>query len=105
MDQHAPIKHKTFKAKQLPFMNNILRKAINVKGHLRRKHNSMKTNSTWNKYRAQRHLVTKLKRESLKRYFDKECNLQSKMSRTFWNVVKPLLSNKGNVQSSDLSLF
>ena len=58
MDQHAPIKHKTIKAKQLPYMNDILRKAINVKGHLRRKHNAMKTNSTWNKYRAQRNLVT-----------------------------------------------
>ena len=49
--------------------------------------------------------MTKLKIESLKRYFDKECNLQSKTNRTFWNVVKPLASNKGNVQSSDLSIF
>ena len=105
MDQHAPIKHKTVKTKQLPYMNNTLRKAINVKGHLRRKHNAMKTNSTWNKYRAQRNLVTKLKRESLKQYFDKECNLQSKTNRTFWNVVKPLVSNKGNLQSRDISLF
>ena len=32
MDQHAPIKHKTVKTKQLPYMNNTLRKAINVKG-------------------------------------------------------------------------
>ena len=95
----------TGNAKHLPFMNNRLRKAINVKGHLRRERNAMKTNSTGNKYRAQRNIVTKLKRESLKRYFDKECNLQSKTNRTCWNVVKPLLSNKGNVQSSVLSVL
>ena len=28
MDQDAPIKHKTVKAKQLPYMNNILRKLL-----------------------------------------------------------------------------
>ena len=57
MDQRAPIKHKIVKAKQLPYMNNILRKANNVKGHLRRKHNAMKTNNTWNKYRAQKRIT------------------------------------------------
>ena len=73
MDQHASIK--TVKAKQSPFINNCAR-LVNVKGHLRRKHNDMKTNSTWNKYRVQRNQVTKLKRESLKRYFEKKRGLK-----------------------------
>ena len=105
IDQHAPIKHRTGKAKQLPYMNNKLRKAINVKGHLRRRFNAMKTTSTGRNYRDQRNLVTKLKRESFKHYFDKECRQQAKTNQTFWNAVKPFISNKGYAQSQDITLF
>ena len=105
IDQHAPIKHRTVKAKQLPYMNNKLRKATNVKGHLRRRFNAMKTTSTWRNYRDQRNLVTKLKRESFKHYFDKECRQQANTNQTFWNAVKPFISNKGYAQSQDITLF
>ena len=71
IDQHAPIQHRTGKAKQLPYMNNTLGKDINVREHLRRRFNAMKTASTWRSYRDHRNLVTKFKRDSLKQYFDK----------------------------------
>ena len=65
----------------------------------------MKSTATWYKYRKQRNLVTKLKRESLKGYFAKECNQQPNTSTSFWNVVKPFVSNKGHLQMQDISLF
>ena len=65
----------------------------------------MKTTSTGRNYRDQRNLVTKLKRESFKHYFDKECRQQAKTNQTFWNAVKPFISNKGYAQSQDITLF
>ena len=105
IDQHAPLKKRTVQAKQLPYMNDALRKAINVKGSLRRHFNKTKSNYTWRKYRNQRNYVTKLKRSSLQKYFNKECNEQSKTNKTFWNAVRPFISNKGNMHSQDISLY
>ena len=105
IDQHAPLKKRTVQAKQLPYMNDALRKAINVKGSLRRRFNKTKSNYTWRKYRNQRNYVTKLKRSSLQKYFNKECNEQSKTNKTIWNVVRPFISNKGNMHYQDISLY
>ena len=46
-----------------------------------------------------------MKRDSLRNYFDKECNQQPQTNRTFWNVVKPLASNKGHSETYAISLF
>ena len=71
MDCRDPLKRRTVKARQLPHMNDKLRKAINVKGNLRRKYKKIKSSHSWNKFREQRNLVTKMKRDALRNYFDR----------------------------------
>ena len=51
MDRRDPLKHRTVKAQQRPFVNDKLRKAINVKGHLRIKYHKIKFSHSWNIFR------------------------------------------------------
>ena len=70
---HAPKKKRIIRSRQLVYMNGELRRAINVKGMLKRKMNKVHSKENITKYRFQRNLVTSLKRKSLKTYFDKRC--------------------------------
>jgi len=92
IDVHAPKKTRYLKKPQLPYMNGQLRKAINVKGMLKRKFHSFKDQSSWNKYKSQRNLVTSLKRKSLKEYFNQRCN-NDPNAKKFWDTVRPFMSN------------
>jgi hypothetical protein len=74
-------------------MNRELRKAIYKKQMLRSKFEKYKTNKTWEAYRKQRNLVTKLKRKSINTYFQERCTGGQK-SKHFYTTVKPFLSKK-----------
>ena len=62
---------------------------------LKRKSDRDKSNDlAWKRYKSQRNLVTKLKKASIKCYFDNKCNENSNYSsKEFWNVVKPFFKN------------
>ena len=94
LNEHAPIKEKTVKTKQTPFMNSKLRKAIFKKSMSFNKYKTWRTPANWEAYRMQRNLCTKLKRLSIRHYFSERCAGGPK-SKDFWPTVKPFLSNKG----------
>ena len=94
VNEHAPIKQKTIKGNQLPYMNGELRRAINVKRMLKRKFTKCNSNMNWDKYRKQRNIVTKLLKKSLQQYMQKKCN-EAVNGGDFWKTVKPLISNRG----------
>ena len=54
----------------------------------------MSEQQNWEKFRKQRHFVTKLKRKSMKTYFLERCSGGTKSS-DFWKTIKPFLSKKG----------
>jgi hypothetical protein len=69
IDHHAPLKYRYPRKNYVPYTNRELRKAIYNKQMLRSKFEKYKTNKTWEAYRKQRNLVTKLKRKSVNTYF------------------------------------
>ena len=95
IDEHAPMKQKKLKQKQLPYMNGQLRRAINVKAMLRRKFNKHASNSNWLIYKSQRNYVTRLKKQSLQVYFNEKCNDNDSSNKSFWTTIKPFFSDKG----------
>ena len=107
IDHHAPLKIKNTKGQTAFYMNNELRKAINVKGMLHRKYNKVPTNENWGKFRDQRNKVNKMKRNAMSTYFDKKCNnvSQNNNSKMFWNAVKPYFSSKASSTSDPVSLL
>jgi hypothetical protein len=63
-----------------------------------------RSNKNWEKFRKQRNLVTKIKRQSMKVYFLERCSGGSKSSE-FWKTVKPFFSKMGNCGEQKIVLF
>jgi hypothetical protein len=74
-------------------MNRELRKAIYNKQMLRNKFEKYHTDKTWEAYRKQCNLVTKLKKRSVRTYFLERC-IGGHKANNFWHTVKPFLSKK-----------
>ena len=58
---------------------------------------------TWEKYRAQRNLVNKIKKKSVSTYFQKRC-VGGIKSNSFWKTIKPYLSKKNTSGPSKVIL-
>ena len=83
-------------------MNAVLRRAINVKNMLKRKYDKCKCTENWQKFRSQRNLVNKIRKQSIANYMKTTCS-ESK-GKPFWNAVKPLFSDKSCGQNDDIIL-
>ena len=105
IDKNAPTKQRLIKCNQLPYMNDRLRKAINVKAMLRRKYQSFKSQQTWLEFKKQRNLVNKLKRTSIREYFEKNCVNNQKNSKHFWDVIKPFITDKTKSNYQNIMLY
>lgn len=70
---------------------------------LHNKYLKHRSNKNWEKYRLQRNLVNKIKKNSIKQYFFERCTGGPK-SNSFWPTIKPFLSNKGNVNNNEIIL-
>ena len=105
IDKHAPLKTRYIKNNQVPYMNDKLRKAINVKGMMYRKYLKNSNEQTLEAYRHQRNLVTRLKKQSIKQYFDIKCEKSDRNSKSFWETIKPFFSNKSPNSCSKINLL
>ena len=94
IDHHAPLKYRYPRKNYVPYTNRELRKAIYNKQMLRSKFEKYKTNKTWEAYRKQRNLVTKLKRKSVNTYFQERFAGGQKSKHLFYSTVKTFLSKK-----------
>ena len=93
VNKHIPLKTKTLRKPQVPFMNSNLKHAIFKKAMLRNKYYKVRTSENWENYRKQRNCVTKLRKQSIRAYFQKKCEGDNN-KMNFWQTVKPFLSNK-----------
>ena len=104
LDKHAPLKTKFTKNNcNAPFMNSELRKAIFKKRMLFNKFRKKRCPSTWDSYKAQRNLCTKLRKASINTYFAHKC-AGGIQNSNFWPTIKPFLSNKGQGQNGHITL-
>ena len=99
---YAPVKTRTLKGNRVPYMNGELRRYINVKHMLKRKHSRCNSSVNWENYRKQCNIVTQLRRKSVKMYMRNKCR-NAKNNGKFWKAVKPLISNK--VINKDDNMF
>ena len=102
LNKHAPLKQKTIRKPPCPFMNGDLRKAIYNKCLLRNKYYKNRTTENWSAYKKQRNLVVKLRKKSIRIYFNNKCNSGNK--NDFWSVMKPFYSSKFKTGNDNLIL-
>jgi len=84
-------------------MNSKLKKAVYRKQMLHNNYKKYRDTKSWELYRQQRNLVTKIKRESVKNYFIQRC-VGGPKSKDFWPTIKSFLTNKGCNFQSDIIL-
>ena len=96
LDKHAPMKEKTVRANNAPFMNKILSKAVMKRSFLRNKYNKFPTLLNESAYKKHRNFCVKLFRKEKRNYYN---NLDLNVfndNKKFWKCMKPLFSDKSN---------
>ena len=105
VNKHAPFKKKFVRGNNAAFMNSEFQKEIYVRSRLR--NNYWVEPSAENKamYKKQRNKCVKIRRKSIKRYMDKVSEKGMETNKSFWNFIKPFMTNKGMVASNDITLI
>ena len=93
-NRHAPLKSKSIRANENPFMTKELRKAIMVRSKLRNKLNKKKRLVSRLAYNKQRNYCTSLLRRTKKDYYEKLNPSDILDNKRFWKIVKPFFSEK-----------
>ena len=102
LNKHAPIKSKQIRGNQAPFMNKSLSKIIMQKSKVQNKYLKWPSCENFLKYKKVKNKCNSLVRKSKKEYFQKVSNANSSHGKSFWNAVKPLVSNKGAISNENI---
>ena len=104
VDKHAPLKTKVQRGNTAPFMNQQLQKAIYTRSRLKKRLNKNPTAENRTKFKKQRNKCVSIRKKAIKSHFKEATKNGTMSNKEFWDLVKPFLSNKGGLTSSDISL-
>ena len=94
LNRHAPMKVKTIRGNNAPFMNKSLSKSIMVRSKLKNRYNKFPTEQNKGLYNKQRKYSTNLAKKVKKDYYNNlDLNI-FKDNKTFWKNIRPLFSEK-----------
>ena len=105
LDKHAPMKKKKVRGNQNRFMNKHLSKAIMKRSALKSKYLKNKNAINRNNFKKQRNICVKLRNEAIKTDFQNVTTNLNRSSKPFYDLVKPYMTNKGALCSSDINLM
>ena len=94
INKHVPLKNKTIRGNQAPFMNKELAKAITTRSRLKNIFIKDKYKQNWQAFAKQRNKCTKLRKKAIKFHFAKVTGNGMMTNRCFWKTVKPFLNMK-----------
>ena len=97
LSKHAPIKEKLIRANNAPFMNKTLTKSVMIRSRLRNIFNKNPSVENETAYKIQRNLCVKLFRNAKKEYYGNLDNSILSDNKKFWEVMKPLFSEKQKI--------
>ena len=84
-------------------MHGEQRKAVNVKGMLKRRYDKNRNSANWENYRRQRNLVSKYRAQAINTYFHE--NFRNVSNKKFWNTIKPFMSSGNKNQNVRICLL
>jgi len=96
LNKEAPIKKKTVRGNNAPFMTKTLRKAIMFRTRLKNKFIKQPTPLNEYNYKKQRNHCLTILRDTKKNYFEKLDENRITDSKKFWKTIKPFFSNKSS---------
>ena len=102
LEKHAPLKTKTIRGNQAPFLNKRLSKAIMNKSRIRNKYLQWSSRENFLAYKKIKNKCNNLLKKSKKKYFQENANEGSVSNKSFWNTFKPFISNKGTLSNDNI---
>ena len=102
MNKHAPIKSKTVRGNQAPFMNKVISKNIMNKSRIKNKYLKWPSGENYLAYKRIKNKCNNLLKKSKKIYFQKHAGEGSATGKQFWNTVKPFISSKGTLSDDNI---
>ena len=103
-DKHVPMKKKTVRANNGPFMNKVLAQNFMHRSKLKNKSNNNPTAENKASYKRQRNYCVKLLRSEKKKYYN---NLDLRLlenNKKFWLFIKPMFSDKQRHLQKNITL-
>ena len=100
LNEHAPVKKKYIRANDGPFMTKALRKENMHRTSLRNKYNNDSTEENLKAFKKQRNKFVKLLRRAKFGYYRNIALGKLTDNHKFWKTVKPLFSDKVQVNTS-----
>ena len=103
LQKHAPLKSKQVTGNHAPFMNKELSKVIMNKSRLRNNYLEQTSRENVLAYKKVKNKCNTLTRKTQKRYFEYVAkNRNFATSKTFWNKVRPFITNKGTISNENV---
>ena len=102
LNKHAPIKSKTVRGNQAPFMNKVISKSIMNKSRIKNKYLKWPSRENYLAYKRIKNKCNNLLKKSKKIYFLKHAGEGSATGKQFWNTVKPFISSKGILSDDNI---
>ena len=85
-------------------MNREFQKETYVRSRLRNKYWVEPSVEKKASYKNQRNKYVKTRRKSFKRYMDKISEKGIETNKSFWNFIKPFMTNRGMIANNDITL-
>ena len=85
-------------------MNKELRRSIYYRSKLKNKFNKYPTAENWSRFKKQRNKCVNLRKKAIKIYFKKITASGFVTNKTFWQTVKPFMTNKSGISNSTFML-
>ena len=102
LNKHAPMKSKTVRGNQAPFMNKEVSKSIMTKSRIKNKYLKWPSRENYLAYKKIKNKCNNLLKKSKKVYFQKHAGEGSATGKQFWNTVKPFISSKGSFSNDNI---
>ena len=102
LDTHAPLRSKTVRSNRAPFMTKNLSKVIMNRSRLRSKYLKWPSRENFFEYKKVKIICNSLNKSTKKAYFADISRKGFVSNKTFWNTVKPFLTNKGFLTNETL---
>ena len=100
LDNSAPYKKKVVRANQKPYVTKRLRKAIMKRSNLENKFYKYSSEVNRITFKKQKNYCNRFYKRERRNYYSKLKLNNITDNKKFWNVMKPLISNKGGVEDN-----
>ena len=104
LNYHPPVKQKSVRGNHAPFMTRELNKAIMTKSKVKSYYVKWPSPENFVAYKKAKNKCNLLTRKANRKFFREATKSGVMSNKTFWETVKPLLTNKGCMTNDCISI-